>query len=131
MKRLLCLIVEDNATNIRNIKDWIGRRSEITDAWEIVFAKTVPEARRVFAERAGEIDIIFMDYRVPGADGNTTVKLTSEIASTFTGPLIACSNMDNHTLRVAGCTDSISKMRMPRMIANWLTSFPEIPELEY
>jgi signal transduction histidine kinase/CheY-like chemotaxis protein len=71
-QRKRALVVEDNAINIRLMREFLGRL-----AWEVEVAETGEQALEMVVD--GVWDVILMDCQLPGIDGYTAARRIREL----------------------------------------------------
>jgi CheY-like chemotaxis protein len=101
----LALLVEDNATNRKLLRDILEMEFEVIEADS--------------AERAADLlklhnpDLIFMDVQLPGVDGLTFIRRLKQEAATQAIPIVAISAHampdDIQQAMASGCTEYITK----------------------
>lgn len=95
---------------------------------EVLSAKTIEEADRLFNQYAKNIEIIIMDACVPGKTPNTMNLIKEILKSGFTGPIVASSSNEeyNEVLVSAGATHSAEKDKAIKFTINLLKEMGEI-----
>lgn len=100
------LAVEDNAANLRLVKDILERAG-----YEVITATDAPTG--IEAARTQQPDLILMDIQLPGMDGLTATGLLKADEATASIPIIALTahamRGDETRILAAGCDRYVSK----------------------
>jgi len=110
------LLIEDVISNQKKFIDELQNIADITCVGSEVWAREAFDKNK-------EFDIIAIDACLTG-DEVDTIDLIKYIRSSYTGPMIAISSMDNYNkiLVDAGCNHQMEKKYAPAYIANLLKS---------
>lgn len=101
----LALLVEDNATNRKLLRDILEMEFEVIEADS---AETAADLLKSHSP-----DLIFMDVQLPGVDGLTFIRRLKQEAVTQSIPIVAISAHampdDIQQAMASGCTEYITK----------------------
>ena len=106
----IILIVEDNRYFVDKMKKAFTSNADLLQNYHLEIIGDTKRAQEFFDEHVVSIDLIYLDYMVPGNPMGTSAALLEHIkASSYDRPVIAISSYMNKMLLKLGCDDAIEK----------------------
>jgi CheY-like chemotaxis protein len=118
----IILVVEDNRYFVDKMKKAFAANADLTQNYHLEIIGDSKQAQEFFDEHTALIDLIYLDYQVPGNPLGTSAALLEQIkASVYSGEIIAISSFMNAILMNLGCSEAIEKQTAVEDMAKRLT----------
>lgn len=116
------LIVEDDEAVVDLVKTYLEIRGALQNI-EIIWGQNTSEGRVLFQEHESEIEVVALDYNLPGKSGNSERLITEMVQSTFFSGVVIAMSGESHNrekLLRLGASYEAEKERIAKLICKIL-----------